>query len=515
MLMGASLALAGLSGCGPSAAPAPRERIVPYVRLPEGIVPGRPLFFATAMALAGDVQGLLVESHEGRPTKVEGNPDHPANRPPSDVPGPHTRFGPTDAFAQASVLTLYDPDRSQAVTNRGAISTWDDCVLALRAALQNRESGRRVRILTETVSSPTLARQLRTVVQRYPNAKWHRYEPVGTENAIAGARLAFGEDVQIRYRIDQADVILALDADLLTCGPEHVRHLREFSDRRRVRHGQAEPRMNRLYVIESTPSSSGAIADHRLPLRSVDIEAFARALAGLMDARFRPIACPAPPQVPTGWLDALARDLNRHRGTSLIVAGESQPPFVHALVHALNDFLGNIGTTVVSWAREFRRTRRRLAARIGGRHGSRPGRGDVLLILGGNPVYTAPADLRLAERMDRVPLRIHLGLYQDETSALCHWHIPEAHFLESWGDVRSPDGTVSIVQPLIAPLHDGKSALEVLAPLTDPPEQSSYDLRSSYGIVRAFWHSSISGDFEACGEKTLYRRPRRQIAIRN
>ena len=496
VLMGASLALAGLSGC--STSPAPAERILPYVRTPEGMTLGRPLFFATAMSLAGDVQGLLIESHEGRPTKVEGNADHPANLRPSDIPSPpapHIRFGPTDAFAQASLHTLYDPDRSQSVNHLGNISTWDHFVRELRAALQGRGTGSRIRILTETVVSPTLAYQLQTLLQRYSTAKWHRYEPVGTENARAGAKLAFGEDLQVRYRVDQADVILTLDADFLTVGPGHVRHMRDFSDRRRVRRGQAHPRMNRLYVAESTPSNTGAMADHRLPLRSSDIESLARALAGRLDAHFRPIAADSPPRVPAGWLDALARDLQRHRGTSLIVVGESQPPFVHALAHALNDFLGNTGRTVVYTAP--------VEAPSGSLHelaeDMEGGRVDVLLVLGGNPVYTAPVDLRLAERMERVPFRVHLGLYEDETSDVCHWHIPEAHYLESWDDVRSPDGTVSIVQPLIAPLYAGKTASECLALLTDQPERSSYD------IVRAFWRSMAGGEkSEAWWRKTLH-----------
>ena len=293
MLMGASLALAGLTGCGTS--PAPSERIVPYVHTPEGTIAGRPLYFATAMSLAGDVQGLLIESHEGRPTKVEGNPDHPANPQPSEAEKQRTDrqrtekspvssiplcFGPTDLFAQASLHTLYDPDRSQSVTHLGNLSTWDDFVGDLRSELQRPGTGPKLRILTETVVSPTLNNQLETLLHKYPTAQWHRYEPVGSDNSRAGARLTFGEDLQVRYRVDQANVILSLDADFLTAGSGHVRHMRDFSDRRRVRSEQAQPKMNRLYVVESTPSSTGALADHRLPLRSSDVETLARALAG-------------------------------------------------------------------------------------------------------------------------------------------------------------------------------------------------------------------------------------------
>jgi Fe-S-cluster-containing dehydrogenase component len=486
------------------------------VRVPEGITLGRPQFFATSMSLAGDVQGLLIESHEGRPTKVEGNPDHPANRKPSDSPAPpapHIRFGPTDAFAQASLLTLYDPDRSRTVTNLGNISTWDHFAGNLRTVLQRRGTESRVRILTETVIAPTLAWQLRTLLQRYPAAKWHRYEPVETDNATAGTKRAFGEGLQMRYRVDQADVILTLDADFLSLGADHVRHAREFSDRRRVRRGQAGPRMNRLYVVESTPSNTGAVADHRLPVRSSDVEAFARALAGRLDARFREIASDPPPQVPAGWLDALAGDLHRHHGTSLIVAGASQPPLVHALAHALNDFLGNTNRTVV-YATPLEAealSLRELAEDM------ESGLVDVLLVLGGNPVYTAPVDLHLAERMARVGFHVHLGLYEDETSEVCHWHIPEAHYLESWGDLRSPDGTVSIVQPLIAPLFGGKTISECLALFTDQPERASYD------IVRAYWQSAAGGQkSEAWWRMALHNglaaspeMPRRSVALRS
>ena len=530
MLMGASLALAGVSGCGTS--PAPRERIVPYVRVPEGIVPGRPLFFATAFAVAGDVQGLLVESHEGRPTKIEGNPDHPANAKSADSPSaspPHLRFGPTDAFAQASVLSLYDPDRAQNVTNLGSIRTWDQFLHALRAALANRVAGPRLRILTETVASPTVAQQLRTLLQQNPAAKLHVYEPVGADNAAEGARLVFGENVQTHYHLDHADVIVALDADFLSSGQGHVCHIREFTDRRRVRQGNPQRRMNRLYVMESAPSSTGALADHRLPLRSGDVEAFARALAGRLDPRFQPIAVTPPPQVSTAWLDALARDLQRQRGASVIIAGEPQPPFVHALAHALNDFLLNTDRTVSYTAPAVELpspsgSLRELADDM------QAGLVDVLIILGGNPVYTAPVDLRLAECMGRVPFRVHLGLYEDETAEVCHWHISEAHPLESWGDLRGADGTVSIVQPLIAPLHGGKTASELLAVLAEQPERTSYE------IVRSHWRghferrgargegreTPLIGDFEGWWRKTIHdglaadrRLPRKTVTWRD
>src|SRR6266568_3144448 len=262
-LMGASLALAGLSACTSR----PTGTIVPYVRAPEEIVPGKPLFFATAMSLGGFATGLLVESHMGRPTKVEGNPDHPAS------------LGATDVFAQASVLTLYDPDRSKVVILNGRIGSWSDFLATIGLARQEhlRRKGEGLRILTETVTSPTLADQLRALLAQFPAAKWHQYEPAGRDSAREGARLAFGQYVNTVYRFEQADAILALDADFLCSGPGAVRYARDFADRRRVT-GPGST-MNRLYVVESVLTSTGAMADHRLPLRSGDIENFALAVA--------------------------------------------------------------------------------------------------------------------------------------------------------------------------------------------------------------------------------------------
>jgi molybdopterin-containing oxidoreductase family iron-sulfur binding subunit len=488
-LIAASLGLAGLSGCSP----APPERILPYVHTPEGVVPGRKQYYATAMPLAGDALGLLVESHEGRPTKIEGNPDHPNNPRMPGSPAAN-QFGPTDVFAQASVLTLYDPDRSAAVTHLGNISTWDAFVAALQQALRSRGEHTRLRVLTETVTSPSLAQQLHRLTAQFPHAKWYVHEPVGRDNVSAGARQAFGAYVEAQHRLDRADVVLALDADFLSEGPCHVRHLRDFATRRRVRQGRTEG-MNRLCVVESMPSSTGALADHRWPLRSRDVEIFARAMAAQLHEQFQPLATGVVPGVPADWLTALARDLLQHRGASLVIAGPRQPPFVHALAHAVNDFLGNVGRTVIYTTPvsiEPAGTLRNLIADINA------GEVDVLAVLGGNPAYTAPADLYFARSVQRVPLRIHLGQYDDETSALCHWHIPEAHFLEAWGDVRSHDGTVSIIQPLIAPLHGGKTASELLAVLLDQPERAAYE------IVRSYWRGVSSADFEAWWRQTVH-----------
>ncbi len=479
-LMGASLALAGLNACTRQ----PTEKIVPYVRQPEEIVPGRPLFFATALPLGGVASGVLVESHMGRPTKVEGNPEHPAS------------LGATDAFAQASVLTLYDPDRSQVITNVGEIRPWSAFVAAMRSALegQREQSGAGLRVLTETITSPTLADQLRQLHTAFPAAQWHQYEPMHDDNAIAGARAAFGEDVDTRYRFDQADVILSLDADFLACGPGHMRYVRDFTAKRRVQGKHTE--MNRLYAVESTPTNTGAMADHRLPLRAGQIEDFARAVAASLGV---PVQAPAGLEVHAKWIAALARDLQKHRGASIVIVGSEQPPVVHTLTHAMNAALGNVGHTVAyaePVAAKPTLQTQSLRDLVGD---MQAGKVALLLIVGGNPVFNAPADVPFAAALSKVPLSVHLGLYNDETSQLCHWHIPEAHPLESWSDGRAYDGTITIMQPLIAPLYDGKTTHEMLAVFSDRPERSSHD------IVREYWTGRHgAGAFELFWRKTLH-----------
>ena len=497
-LMGAALGLAGLSGC--SVRPAPAIELVPYVQAPEEIVPGRPLFYATAMTLGGSGVGLLVESHMGRPTKVEGNPDHPA----SGVPGSADHFAATDIFHQASVLALYDPDRSQTVTHLGHTRTWDDAQAALHQAMaeRRRDGGAGVHLLTETVVSPTLAAQLDAFLQAHPQAKWHQYEALARDAVYHGAMYAFGEIVNTYYDFTQADRVLSLDADFLTSGPGNLRYTHDFMARRRVRTSAAQAGtadMNRLYVVEPAVTCTGAKADHRLALPAGKIAGFARALA----ARLGVGQAPAADATQQTWLDAIARDLEAHRGKCLVLAGERQPPMVHLLVHALNHTLGNVGTTVFHTDPVEARPADHLAALKELVEAMEHERVKLLIILGGNPVFNAPADFRFAERMRKVPLRVHLSLYQDETSRLCHWHLPETHYLEAWSDTRAFEGTASICQPLIAPLYEGKSAHEVLAFFIGHPSAPGYE------IVRAHWRkhweaSGGAGTFEEFWQKSVH-----------
>jgi Fe-S-cluster-containing dehydrogenase component len=475
-LMAASLSLAGAGACSR----APEQTIVPYVRRPSQMTAGDPLYFATAVSLGADAIGLLVKSNMGRPTKVEGNPSHPGS------------LGATDVLAQASVLDVWDPDRSQAVTHRGQVSTWDAFVSALTARLGGLASGAGLRILTESVTSPTLSDQLAQLLQRFPDARWHQYQPVNRDNAYEGARIAFGEPVEARYRFDQARVVLSLDSDFL--GAPGVRHARDFVSARRGADGRPDP--GRLYVVESTPTLTGAFADHRYATRHAEVEGVARAIARALGMALGTESS----ALPTLAIEACVGDLKEHAGRSLVVAGDRQPPIVHALAHAINQALGNVGITVTYSAPLLAQpdsqleSLRSLVADMGA------GRVDTLIVLGGNPVYTAPADLGFADHLAKVGFSAHLSAYDDETSARCQWHVPQAHYLESWSDTRAFDGTVTIQQPLIAPLYGGKSAHQVLATLAGAGSKGDYE------AVRAYWEKARpAADFDAVWERALQR----------
>jgi len=497
-VMGASIALAGVSGC----AIRTPEKIVPWVKAPENVVPGRPQFFASTMTMNGLGTGILVESHSGRPTKIDGNPDHPAS------------LGSSDIFMQAASLSLYDPDRSKVVLHEGQVDTWDDFLADLTNAMERfrKNKGAGLRLLTGTVGSPSLAGQIKELLAAFPEAKWHRYEAVGKDASKAGARLAFGEVVDPVYRFDRADVVVSLDADFLACGsPGRVSDEKAFSARR-----EPDPKkqaMNRLYVAEAAYTNTGAAADHRLSLRSTRVVDLALAIAKELgiDGAAAPSGLDARH---AKWAGAVARDLQAHRGKGLVVVGDGQPAFVHALGHAINAALGNIGPEgtvafidpIEADPVDHVASLRDLAAAI------EAGQVGTLLILGGNPAYDAPVDVgtpanparpdtltAFARSLAKVPNTIRLGLHDDETSAVCTWHIPEAHFLESWGDARAFDGTASIVQPMISPLYGGRTAHEIFAAM-----MGQFD-RSPLAVVREYWRGQKpGGDFEKTWRTALH-----------
>ena len=476
-LMGASLALAGLSGCVYQ----PPEKIVPYVKQPEDVVPGKSLFFATAFSLGGVAVPLLARANEGRPTKLEGNPDHPSNRSGEADRGSSA----TDIYSQASILALYDPDRSQTTLFRDETRPWTTFVGELRTLLdeQRGKQGSGIRFLTETITSPTVAAQMRGILTEFPQAKWHQYEPVNNDNARAGAVAAFGQPLNTLYNFGAADRVLAIDADFLSCEPTSLRYAREFAAKRHGgEHGEG---MNRLYCIESTPTTTGAKADHCWNVRPSEIEGVARAIAQQLGANAGASNAASPANVNLEFVGALVKDLQSHRGTSLVIAGREASPAAHALAHAMNATLGNVGKTVFYTdpleANSTLSHRDSLQSLI---NDIEAGQVELLVIVGGNPVYNTPADLRLSqERMFKVKTRIHLSMYRDETSELCHWHVPESHYLETWSDARSYDGTVSIVQPLIEPLYQSKSIHEFVAAFTP-----QYD-RAGYDIVKEYWQT--------------------------
>jgi MoCo/4Fe-4S cofactor protein with predicted Tat translocation signal len=483
-LMGASMALAGMTACTRQ----PFEPIVPYVRQPEELVPGRPLFYATAFTLGGYATPLLVKSHMYRPIKIEGNDQHPAS------------LGGTDVYGQASILDLYDPDRSQNILHLGDISNWSALVGALQGPLNAHKAvnGAGMRILSRSFSSPTLADQMQQVLKRFPEAKWHFYEPVNRDNVYPGAEMAFGQPVETTYKLDAADVIVSLDADFLSGGfPGMTRYARDFAKRR----DPDSEKMTRLYVIESTPSATGAKADHRLGVTAAQIEGIARILfqPGSNSGETSKLVSANADEFK--FIASLGKDLADHRGSSVVIPGDHQPPVVHALAHAMNAALSNVGKTVFYTDPLLASTASQNDSLKDLVSDMRAGKVDLLVILGGNPVYDAPADFGFADALKNssIPLRIHLGLYNDETAELCHWHVNEAHYLESWGDTRAYDGTVTIAQPLIAPLYDGKSVYEVLALLNGQSGTSGHE------VVQNYWKAKRTGtDFDMWWRKALH-----------
>jgi molybdopterin-containing oxidoreductase family iron-sulfur binding subunit len=473
-LMGASMALAGLAGCTKQ----PDEPIYPYVKAPEDLILGKPMYFATAHPFTTGAVPLLVKSDEFRPIKIDGNPEHAYN------------MGSSDPYSQGTLLALYDPDRSQHATYRGETREWQEFAQVFRAKAVSTKDGSGIYFLSATITSPTLARQWQAVQKAYPKAKLVQYDP-----ALAGTFLANGLNVQ--YALDQADVIVSLDADFLSGAsyPGFHKLVRDYANRRR----QPENGMNRLYAIESTPTTTGMKAEHRLGLRASEIPAFTAALAQAVGAAG--VQAPSYAWTPDQqkFLAALAKDLKSNAGKSAVIPGLYQDPSVAALALAINNALGNIGKTVFAASDPLNpipsdqlEDFKSLVADLNA------GKVDWLVILNANPIYDAPADLNFADAFNKANIVAHLGSHVDETGQISHWHIPAAHYLEYWSDARAYDGTVSIVQPLIDPLYGGRSAHNVFQILLDEPMVSSYD------AVRETWKSTIKGDFETGWRKALH-----------
>jgi molybdopterin-containing oxidoreductase family iron-sulfur binding subunit len=474
-LMGASMALAGLAGCTKQ----PDEPIYPYVKAPEDLILGKPMYFATAHPFVTGAVPLLVKSDQFRPIKIDGNPEHPYN------------LGSSDPFTQGTLLDLYDPDRSQFATYRGERREWAEFAQELRLKAAASKDGTGIYFLSSTITSPTLARQWSEVQKAYPKAALVQYDP-----AVAGTSLENGLSVQ--YDLSQADVIVSLDADFLSGAsyPGFHKLVREYAERRK------DPsKLNRLYSIESTPTTTGMKAEHRLGLRASEIPALAAAIY----AEVGPTDNPAPAYAWTDeqkkFLAALVKDLKAHAGKSVVIPGLYQDASVAALALAINNALENLGKTVLNIPDAALPLPSSQYADIKSLVADlNAGKVDWLVILNVNPIYSAPADLEFASALNKAKLVAHLGSHLDETGSIADWHIPAAHFLESWSDARSYYGTASIIQPMIDPLYGGKTAHDIFQTLLDEPSLSAYE------AVRETWKPSLEHcrDFEQAWRKTLH-----------
>ncbi|MBA2686273.1 MAG: 4Fe-4S dicluster domain-containing protein [Gemmatimonadaceae bacterium] len=472
-LLGASVALAGVNACVRE----PDRKILPYVNAPPDIVPGVTQHYATAMTIDGFATGLIVASREGRPIKIEGNPDHPAS------------LGTAGVFEQASVLQLYDPHRASAPKAGKRAVGWDSALAAIDPSAIGTRVGARgagLRLLLEPTSSPLIAAQLARVRERYPDARYYFYSPLGGAAQIAASRASFGASLLPQYDLTRTDVVVCLDADLLASGPFHLRHAYDFSTRRR-----AAPR-GELLVAEPTPTPTGTLADRRIAVTSSAIGRLASALLSVVT--HAPKAKTALPLAADerAWMETAAASLARAGPRALVIAGPRQPFEVHMLVHALNSALGSMGNSVWYTASpivEAGEPSHDLAALV---QELDAGDVDTLVILEGNPCYTAPASLELARHVRAVRNSLYLGMYDDETASASKVLIPAAHYLEAWGDTRAYDGTESIVQPLIAPLYAGRTVTELLAALVGSTAEPAYELTRD--AWRARGRDSTSGD---------------------
>jgi MoCo/4Fe-4S cofactor protein with predicted Tat translocation signal len=482
-LMGASLAMAGLAGCTKQ----PDEPIYPYIKAPEDLILGKPNYFATAFPFATGALPLLIKSDAYRPIKVDGNPEHPMS------------MGGSDPLSQGSLLGLYDPDRSQHVLYHLETSSFENFRAALVHDLANMPGGQGLYILSSTVTSPTFAGQWKDAQKRLPQAKLIQYDPINRDFARRASKAAFGDFYDTQYMLDKADVILSLDADFLSgiTHPGFIKLSRDYANRRKLMDPSIE--MNRLYAVESMPTTTGFKADHRLKLKASRVTACAQAIAAAVGA--------GSPNGSANWtaeqqafIAALAADLKANAGKCVVIPGEQQPADVHLAAITMNQALGNVGKTVVYTETVQPLPSIQLDDLKSLVADMNAGKVKWLLILDANPVYTAPVDLNFADALGKVPNSAHLGSHVDETAQIATWHINGAHYLESWSDARAYDGTLSVVQPMIDPLYGGKSAHDVMQTLLDDPSRSSYD------VVKDSWRQQLAGkgEFDSAWRKVLH-----------
>ncbi len=447
-LMGASIALAGMTGCR-----RPEAHLVPFTKGVEWTVPGKFLYYATAMPTRTGALPLIASTSDGRPTKLEGNPLHPFSN------------GGTDAFAQAAILDLYDPHRSRTITDSGRAT--DAAAFDAFLASVAQGGGKGVAFLAEKKSSPTRERLRGLLEENFPGMIWAEYEPLGDGEAAAAAAAAFGPGVRLLPKFERADIVVALDSDFLNPAESGVGFAAGFSARRNP--DQLAAPMNRLYAVENHYTLTGGMADHRLRCKVADIGSFARRLGAVIAAKLNDgdLAATVGAYPDSGadldaeWIAACADDLLAIPGRSLVLTGPQTPAQVQIIALAINKALGNLGATLVGVTDDAppAATISDLAMAIAA------GAVKTLFILGGNPAYNAPANLDFSSLLAKVPDVVRLGLFEDETSKLARWHVPAAHFLEFWGDARATDGTLTAIQPMILPLWGGLSELDILSKL--------------------------------------------------
>jgi MoCo/4Fe-4S cofactor protein with predicted Tat translocation signal len=473
-VMGASFALAGLAGCTKQ----PDEPIFAYIKQPEDLVLGKPMYFATAHPFPTGAIPILVKSDAFRPIKIEGNPDHPMAK------------GKSDAFTQATLLDLYDPDRSQHPIYRGEPSTFGKFQEAFASAAKKTQGGQGTYFLSETITSPTLAAQWKKLQTTYPQAKLIQWEPVNQDSSRAASKAAFGEYADAQYKLEDADVILSLDADFLSGigQPGFLPMSSAWAERHRYEAGKE---MNRMYVVESMPTVTGFKADHRLALKPSEIAVFASALASG--------SAPSLSNPETGrFFAAVMADLKKTGGKCVVIPGEQAAPAVHAAAIALNSSLGAIGKTVVYTDTVNPIPSEQLADLKSLVSDMNAGKVEWLIVMGANPIYSAPVDLEFPTAYAKVPVTVHLGSHLDETGIASMWHLNKSHYLESWSDARAYDGTISIVQPMIEPLYGGVSAHDVINSLSDNPQASAFD------AVQENAKTYLTGDTTAAWRKALH-----------
>jgi molybdopterin-containing oxidoreductase family iron-sulfur binding subunit len=493
-IMGASMALAGLSGCTKQ----PDEPIYPYVKAPEDLVLGKPVYFATAFPFPTGAVPLLVKSDAYRPIKVDGNPEHPYNQ------------GGSDPITQGTLLDLYDPDRSQHCYYRGETHPWPAFLASFRAMLADKKAsgGQGVYFLSDTVTSPTLAGQWKKGQAAFPNARFIQYSPVNRDSAYAASKAAFGDYADAQYRLADADIIVSLDADFLSGAafPGFHRLAKDYANRRRLDDvSPANYSMNRLYAVESMTTTTGMKAEHRLALRASDIQGFAAELASALGAGAAPSGYTWSPEAQK-FLAAVVADLKASGGKCVVIPGEQQPAGVHLAAMAINGALGNVGKTVV-----YTETVNPMPSNQGDDLKSlvadmNSGKVEWLVILNANPIYSVPADLNFGDALGKVGTSVHLGNHRNETGLQTDWHLNAAQYLEFWSDARAYDGTLSIVQPLIEPLYGGHSAHDILQSLSfDDPNLSSYQLlRQNWGDPATGVVKAVGGDADFGWRKLLH-----------